>query len=78
MQSFCPQVHKPSRAADFAGLLFAAVIPSPAQTILTFDAPCTGASFTQGTASGRLNTAGDITGWYLDSCSVFHRYLRTP
>jgi hypothetical protein len=70
------QVHRLGMAA----VLFcaAAAITSTAQTIVTFDAPGAGTGKTQGTAAGTINTAGEITGYYLDSGSVFHGYLRTP
>jgi hypothetical protein len=47
-------------------------------TITTFEAPgaATGAGVVQGTISGRINAAGDATGFYPDAKGVFHGFVR--
>jgi len=69
----------------FAGLLFTgSAITSSAQTttgtITTCAAPGTGnlAVLTPGGFEMTINSVGDIAGYYLDSGSVYHGYLRTP
>jgi hypothetical protein len=47
-------------------------------TIITFDAPGAGTGINQGTAGLGNNTAGAITGFYIDPSSVFHGFLRAP
>ncbi len=49
-------------------------------TITTFDAPgastITGSGLIRGTAAISVNTAGDITGFYVDASGVFHGFVR--
>src|ERR1022692_3776084 len=49
-----------------------------AATFTTIDAPgaCTGPN--QGTYAFSINTAGAITGYYIDTISVFHSFVRSP
>jgi hypothetical protein len=47
-----------------------------AQTITTFDAPGAGTGFFEGTFANSMNPAGVITGFYTDTSSVAHGFLR--
>jgi hypothetical protein len=46
--------------------------------IANFEAPGAGTSGYQGTFPFSINTAGDITGTYLDAGYVYHGFVRTP
>ena len=65
------QFHKLIRAAVFVGMIFAAAINSPAQTVTILDAR--GA----GTIASGNNTAGVITNRYADSGTVAHGFVRS-
>src|ERR1017187_3091461 len=62
-------------------LVSAAWSQAPALTkpkIITFDPPGIGAAPYQGTQAPGINSAGAIAGFYSDSISVYHAFLRTP
>jgi len=46
--------------------------------ITSFDAPGAGTSSGEGTFAWRINTAGDITGYLMDSSGVYHGFVNTP
>jgi hypothetical protein len=48
------------------------------QKIITFDAPGAGTGAGQGTQPNAVNSAGVVTGWYLDDNNVWYGFLRTP
>ncbi|MGC2764927.1 MAG: hypothetical protein WB607_05435, partial [Candidatus Acidiferrum sp.] len=45
-------------------------------TFTTFEAPGAGKSNSQGTITFNINTAGDITGTYIDASNVYHGFVR--
>ena len=45
-------------------------------TFTTFEAPGAGKSNSQGTIAFNINTAGDITGTYIDASNVYHGFVR--
>src|ERR1022692_3668153 len=47
-------------------------------TFTTIDAPGAGTGPNQGTYAFSINTAGAITGYYIDTISVFHSFVRSP
>src|ERR1039457_178554 len=49
-----------------------------AATFTTIDAPGAGTGPNQGTYAFSINTAGAITGYYIDTISVFHSFVRSP
>ena len=49
---------------------------SASKSIVTFDAPGAGASAGQGTTPQSINDAGEITGYFKDSTSVLHGFVR--
>ncbi len=51
-------------------------VSSVSKSIVTFDAPGAGASAGQGTTPQSINDAGEITGYYKDSTSVLHGFVR--
>src|SRR5260370_35218310 len=60
-----------------AGLLVAAAaVASSAQTIIQLDDPNAGTASGQGTAAVAINTAGTITGGYVDKNKVGHGFVR--
>jgi hypothetical protein len=62
----------------FIALFFAATaITSPAQTITSLDDPNAGTASGQGTAAVAINTAGTITGGYVDKNNVGHGFVRS-
>jgi hypothetical protein len=46
--------------------------------ITPFDAPGAGTTNAQGTSVQRINSTGQIAGYYADSSTVFHGFLRSP
>ena len=44
--------------------------------IISFDAPGAGTAAGQGTYANGINTAGEITGFYIDSNNLYHAFLR--
>lgn len=50
--------------------------PDPDGTIKEFDAPDAGTGAFQGTQGIGVNSAGEVTGQYLDANNVFHAFLR--
>jgi hypothetical protein len=88
MKSNRQQAHSLSMAAVAAGTLCATAIALPVQTTTIIaapgagtgdgrDAPGASTSIHQGTFPYAINTAGAITGYDLDSGSVFHGFIRT-
>src|ERR1700751_6291537 len=75
---------RPRPLALFIALtLFATLgitVQTPAQTkqgqIITFDAPRAGLGSGQGTVPTSINSAGTITGYYVDAGSIFHGFVR--
>lgn len=67
-------------AAMAAFLALAISVQSPAQKIITFDAP--GADTTSGSFNGTfasgMNNRGVVTGSYVDANNVYHGFLRSP
>jgi len=47
-------------------------------TITTFEGQGAGTLIGQGTAGYGINTAGTVTGTYVDGSYVFYGYFRTP
>jgi hypothetical protein len=45
--------------------------------LITFDVPGAGTGAFQGTIGFAISPNGTITGWYLDSGSVYHGFVRT-
>src|SRR5216683_1075940 len=52
-------------------------IPLSAQTIITFDAPGAGTAPGQGTWAYAINPSGAITGFFFDSVTAAHGYVRS-
>ena len=52
-------------------------IAAPAQTIIQLDDPNAGTASGQGTAAVAINTAGTITGGYVDKNNVGHGFVRS-
>ncbi len=62
--------------AVFAAL--AMTVQAAAQRIITIDVRGAGTAAGQGTQGSAVNSAGAVTGWYLDANSAWHGFLRTP
>jgi hypothetical protein len=71
------QVHKLGIAAVFFGLLSAAAITSPAETITSFEIAGSGSAGGEGTIVHGINSAGTMVGEYIDSAKNAHAYMRT-
>ena len=50
----------------------------PGGTLITFDAPAAGTGSNQGTVPESINSGGTVTGYYHDTNSIAHGFLRTP
>ena len=57
--------------------LVLSAIAAPAQTIIQLDDPNAGTASGQGTAAVAINTAGTITGGYVDKNNVGHGFVRS-
>src|SRR5208283_5878074 len=45
---------------------------------IIFDVPQAGVGNYEGTLGFSINQAGEVSGWYIDTNSVYHGYLRSP
>ena len=54
----------------------AGIGPSSEPTFTTFEAPDSGTGNNQGTVPFSINTAGNITGTYLDRSTAYHGFVR--
>lgn len=53
------------------------MVRSASGTFTSFNAPGAGTANSQGTVGWAITASGLITGWYLDTNTVYHGFLRT-